>query len=218
MKLGQKISGIVDSRPELYGAVYVLASRDDNEPVVLAAAPKDRGDVGPEVRFYLHGDPIKSWSWTTPEGDLGRNPRYPQLSEVKGSDPKNVRRTYDYLITVIGYDMLPVRFLMHGQWGGQAAKQLNTQLLLNKQRGIEQSTVAYKLQVKKTASPKGGQDRPFAQALVGLAKISAKDKSADQELVQAHIALVGSSANVSTLDDDDTVKADMQPVDTPSLD
>lgn len=215
MKIAQKISRVVDDELVEYGAVYVLDSRDDMEPTIIAKAPA-KDAMSAEVRFYIHGDPRKGWSWTDSNGDLGRGQQYPSLSLVEGQDPRKVRRTYDYLVTVIGYDALPIRFLMHGQWGGQAAKQLNTQLLLLRQKGLDTNEVAFKMQTKKTSSPKGGQERPFVQAIVGIAKVAAKDKSSDLELVQTHREIVG-GGNVQELDDSDTVKSS-QPVDAPSLD
>jgi hypothetical protein len=214
MKLAQMISRVVADGVASYGDVYILESRDDMEPTIVAAAPK-KGDLGPAVRFYIHGDPRKGWSWTQPDGELGRSPQYPSLTLVKNQDPKLVRRTYDYLVTVPGYDMLPVRFLMHGAWGGQAAKQINTQLLLNRQRGIESHTLAFKLQVKKTSANRGGQEQNYVQAIIGLDKVTAAQKAKDLELVNAHRDLVGSAANVRELDEDDTTTT--APVDAPDL-
>jgi hypothetical protein len=219
LKLAQGISKVVTARIVDYGAIFVAASRDDLEPEVVAAAPAKGEQVGPAVRFYILGDPRKGWSWTQPDNELGRGQEYPDLRLVKGQDPRNVRRTYDYLVTLPSYPILPVRFLMHGQWGGQAAKQLNTQLLLNRQKGIESHTVAFKLQARLTSSPQGGQERAFVQAVVGLDKVPAKDKDADLELVQNHLDLVGSAANVRTVEDEDTAPTSSVPAtDAPSLD
>lgn len=202
MKIGQKTSRDVLE----YGAVHVLESRDTMEPQQVAAAPA-AGELSDPVRFYVHGDPRKGWSWTPKqEGGDWRGKDYPDLALVKDNDPRYVRRTYDYLLTLPEYPMLPVMFIMHGQWGGQSAKQINTQLLLNRQKGIESHTIAFKLQTKKTTSPKGGQDRPFVQAVVALDTVPAKDKAKDQELVESHRALIGSSANVRTVEDEDTAQ------------
>lgn len=207
MKIGQKTSRDVLE----YGGVYVLASRDDMEPELLAKPPAS-GDLGASVRFYVLNDPVKGWSWTPAvEGGEWRSQEYPDLRLVKEQDPRNVRRTYDYLLTLPAYPALPVRFIMHGQWGGQAAKQLNTQLLLARQKGIESHTLAFKLQAKKTSSPKAGQERPFIQAVVGLDKVPAKDKAADLELVEGHLGLVGNAATVRTVDDEDTVQGSTAP-------
>lgn len=222
MKIGQKISRVVDDQPELYAAILILTSRDDNEPEVLAPAPAKGEKVGNAVRFYIHGDPLKAWSWTQPDKTLGRSQFYPDLALVENQDPRKVRRTYDYLVTVPDYPMLPVRFLMHGAWGGQAAKAINTQILLARQQGIEIHTIPFKLQARKTSSPQGGQERPYTQALVAVEKIDGKSKAQyekDQELVKAHITLVGGS-NVRTLDDEDTEQPQATQVaaDAPSID
>lgn len=214
MKIGQKMSrDVLD-----YGGIYVLASRDDMDPQQLVAPPEG-AELGPVVRFYVHGDPRKGWSWKPAvEGGEWRSKDYPDLRVVKDQDPRNVRRTYDYLITLPDYPALPVMFIMHGQWGGQAAKVINTQLLLARQKGLESHTLAFKLQARKTSSPKGGQERPFVQAVVDLDKVTAKDKATDLELVEGHRVLVGSASNVRTVDDDDTTQGSTPTSSAPSLD
>lgn len=216
MKIAQMISRVVADEIVPYGAIYVSASRDDMEPEIVAKAP-GKGEVGDPVRFYVLGDPRKGWSWTQPDGELGRGSEYPDLRLVKGNDPRMVRRTYDYLVTLPAYPTLPVRFLMHGAWGGQAAKQLNTQLLLQRQRGVESHTVAFSLRARKTSSPQGGQERPYVQAVIGVDKVAAKDKAADVELVESHLDLVGSAASVRTVEDEDTTAAPAT-ASAPSLD
>jgi hypothetical protein len=212
MKIGQKTSRDVLE----YGGIYVLESRDTEEPVQLAAPPANGGAPGEAVRFYVLGDPVKGWSWRPKvEGGEWRGDVYPDLALVEDNDPRKVRRTYDYTLTLPAYPMLFVRFIMHGAWGGQAAKQINTQLLLNRQRGIESHTLAFKLQVKKTSANRGGQEQNYVQAIIGLDKVTAAQKAKDLELVNAHRDLVGSAANVRELDEDDTTTT--APVDAPDL-
>lgn len=202
LKVGQKMSKAVDEHGELYGATYVLRSRDDVDPTVVAQAPA-KGELGEPVVFYVHGMPRKQWSWTRPDKSLGRGVDYPLLSDVEGGDPRKVRRTYDYLVTLPDFPLLPVRFLMHGAWAGQAAKQINTDLVLANQMGQDTSEIAFQLRVKKTSSSRSGQEQPFAQIVVAAANVTKAQKAKDQELVQRHAALVGSS-NVQELDDSDT--------------
>lgn len=217
MKIGQKTSrDVLD-----YGGVYVLESRDDPDPTQIAAPPKAMGDMGAALRFYIHGEPNKGWSWKpATEGGPWRGRDYPDLRLVKDQDPREVRRTYDYLITLPAYDELPVMFIMHGQWGGQAAKQLNKDLLLARLKGIEGHTIAFKLQTKKTSSPKAGQERPFIQVFVGRDDVAAKDRKADLELVEQHHLLAGDLANLRTVEDDDTAVAGTatEVTNAPSLD
>lgn len=201
LKVGQKTSKVVDDRSDLYGALYVLRSRDDLAPTVLADAPP-KGELGKEVRFYVHGLPRKAWSWTRPDKSLGRGQNYPLLSDVEGGDPKKVRRTYDYLVTLPDFPLLPVRFLMHGAWGGQPAKQMNTDLMLARQMGQDPSEIAFRLQTRKTSNSQGGQEQPYTQVLVGTATLSKAEQKKDRELVLRHQALVG-TGNVSELDDSD---------------
>ena len=187
MKIGQKTSrDVLD-----YGGVYVLQSRDDMEPVQIAAPPAKGQELGEAVRFYVHGSPTKGWSWKpAQEGGDWRGREYPDLRIVRDQDPRNVRRTYDYLITVVGFERLPVSFILHGQFGGQASKTINTEILLARGMGVEPHTIAFKLQARKTSSPKDGQERPFIQAVVSLDKVPAKDREADMETVERHHQLV----------------------------
>lgn len=215
MKLAQLISRVVSDRLVDYGAVYVSTSREDMEPEVIAPAPKGKDSLGDEVRFYVHGDPRKGWSWRQPDGQLGRGTSYPNLALVKDHEPRNVSRTYDYLVTLPAYPLMPVRFLMHGKWGGTPAKYLNTQLLLARQQGLDSSEVAFKLQTRLTSNPKNGMEQPFVAAVVGKADVKAKDREADLDLVRQHVELIGSAANVRELDDED-VQAAPAP-DTPDL-
>lgn len=216
MKLGQKTSRDVLA----YGGVYVLTSRDDMDPQLLAS-PAASGELGDPVRFYVHGDPIKGWSWKPAQkGGEWRGRDYPDLRLVEEQDPRNVRRTYDYLITLPEFPMLPVMFIMHGQWGGQAAKMINTQLLLSRQKGLESHTIAFKLQAKKTSSPRDGQERPFVQAIVAVDAVKAKDKTADLELVESHRALIGAERhNLRTVEDSDgEAQGSATATEAPSLD
>lgn len=207
MKIAQMISSVVANEIADYGAIFVVTSRDDMEPEILAAAPA-KGEMGEPVRFYVHGDPRKGWSWKPAEqGGEWRGREYPDLRLVQGQDPRQVRRTYDFLVTLPQFPMLPVRFLMTGAWGGQAAKQINTQLLLKRQQGVPTATIAFKLQAKKTSSPKDGQERPFVQAIVGLDKVAAKDHGKDLELVNSHTELINSAPNVSEVSEDDAPRS-----------
>lgn len=213
LKLAQMISKAVENGVVNYGDIFVSHGQDDMEPVVLAEGPK-KGDLSsPPVIFYVLGVQ-KGYSYSDPNGRLGRtlDGSYPNLSLVKGQDPKNVRRTYDYLLVVPEYPDLPVKFIMHGAWGGQAAKSLNTRLVLAQQKGIPQHEVPFKLQVQKTENDRGA----FARAIVAPADVPAKDREAHQALVQDFLGLVA-SANVSAVDDDVPV-ATAEPVDAPSLD
>jgi hypothetical protein len=190
MKLAQHLSRVVTDELVPYGAIYVVRDQDDNEPEVLAAPASAKGKVGDAVRFYVLAV-RKGYSYTDPQGDLAisHSGQYPNLALVKGEDPRNVRRTYDYTLVLPTFTDLPVQFLMHGKWGGQAAKSLNTRLLLAKQQGVEPSSVAFKLQAKKAESDRG----PYAAAVIGIDKVPAKDAAADAELVGSLAGLVGAA-------------------------
>lgn len=211
LKLAQLMNTQVENGAAAYGDVIVVHGQDDMEPAVLAKAPKD--GLGPEVIFYVLGV-TKGYSFTDANNSLQRTPdgSYPNLALVKGQDPKNVRRTYDYLLVVPDYPDLPVKFIMHGAWGGQAAKSLNTRIVLAQQKGVAMHEQPFKLQVRKTKNDKGS----FLQAIVAPAQLPAKDVRAHQSMVEDFIGLVG-SANVSVAEDD-VPAASTTPVDAPSLD
>ena len=214
MKLVQKMSRVLDDELVEYGAVYALTSQDDMEPVTLAKAPA-KGDLGDPVRFYVLGDPVKGWSWTDPDNKLQRGSEYPNLAWVINQNPRKVNRTYRYLLTVPSYPMLPVSFLMYGAWGGQSAKFINTQLVLFRQKGVDPSTIAFKLQARKTSRPSQGSEQPYIQAIVGFDKVTAKDKAADLEIVAAQRELMQSST--VAVDDDREVATDTTATNAPDL-
>jgi hypothetical protein len=188
LKFAQYMSKVVTRKLVPYSDIYVTQGAEDEEPVIVAEGTGELGKLSKPLRFYVHGEPRKGFSYTDPQNDLAisRDGSYPNLSLVKNQDPSNVRRTYDYLVTVPAYPDLPVMFLMHGKWGGQTAKQLNTRLVLAKSQGIDPSTIAFKLQTKPAEADKG----PYSAAVIGIDKVAAKDKSKDQALVQQHAGLV----------------------------
>ena len=210
LKLAQLSNTQVEAGVASYGDVLIVHGADDLEPTVLAKAPKD--GLGAEVIFYVLSVQ-KGYSFTDANNGLqiSRDGSYPNLADVKGQDPKNVRRTFDYLVVVPEYPDLPVKFLMHGAWGGQAAKSLNTRLVLTQQQNRAWHEQPFKLQVQKTKNDKGS----FLRAIVAPANLKAADVEKHQAMVQDFIGLV-SSANVSVADDAPAAAA--TPVDAPSLD
>lgn len=203
MKFAQGISGAVTDRLVEFGAIYVAFGKDDPEPVTIAK-PGARGEAGPEVQFHVLGA-TPGWSYTDTQGDLGRvRPRqdgevpYPDLSLVKDSDPRNVRRTYDYLLSVPDYPDLPVMFLMHGKWGGESSKTINTRIKMAQVGGKNPSELTFAISAKGTKSDKGA----FMQSQVRLVELKAKDLAAHRELIEFHLALVGSGANVVVAEDE----------------
>jgi hypothetical protein len=211
LKFAQYLSKVVTAELVPYGAIYITTGPDDQEPITLAKPAGGIGKVGDPVRFYVLGV-RKGFSYTDPQGDLSisQDGSYPSLSLVKNQDPSYVRRTYDYAITVPEFPDLPVQFLMHGKWGGQAAKNLNTKLLLAKSQGIDPATVAFKVQAKKQEADRGA----YAGAVIGVDKVAAKDAAADAELVAQHQALVGAGAQPVPEGSEPTPQAP----DRPSLD
>ena len=225
LKFGQHMSKVVDDELVEYGSIRVELSKEDMSPVVLAKAPK-KGELGPPVRFYIHAEPTKGWSYTDPAGDLQRvrplangEVPYPSLALVKNQNPANVNRTYLYVLTLPDYPRLPVTFLMYGAWGGQAAMQLNTDLTLLRLDDKPIWEQPFQVQVQKaTKTLKGGNDVGFSRAIVGQAKVTAAQLHKDLELVERHRKLVGSAATIRTLEDEDVQTVDGEAVEAPPLD
>lgn len=216
MRFGQYMSAAVKRKLVEFGSIYVSKSQDDPDAVTLGEATQ--GDDSKPVRFYVLGV-RPGWSYTDPQKKLGRtrpDPRtgiapYPNLSLVKDNDPANVRRTYDFTISVPDYPALPVLFLLHSKWGGQAATQLNTDIKLSQQQGIDPGHVAYQVTARQTSSDSG----EFAGAIVGRAKVSAKQEQADRAIVESHRELLGSGVNIIVDEEGDEQAG---PVDAPPLD
>lgn len=210
LKIAQLSSKAVEAGVVTYGDVFVTYGEDDMEPTVIAKAPKAKGELGPEVLFYVLGL-TKGYSFTDPNGrlDRTRDGSYPNLSLVKGQDPRNVRRTYDYTLVLPGsFEDLPVKFIMHGSWGGQAAKSMNTRLSLAQNRGQKWEETPFRLQVKKTENDKGA----YSQAIIAPAQVTAKDEKAHADLVEQFIGM----ATAQAVEDEPAPAA--TPVDAPSLD
>jgi hypothetical protein len=196
MKVGQTQSPAVTEKIVQYGDVFVQRSKDDAEPVVLQENGElGMGELSDPIRFYIHGV-RRGVNYIDPS-----NPNAGQNGMVLGPwglsvlefiqanpsiDPSRVYRKYDYTITLPDFELLPVAFLMASSWGGSAASDLNTTIQLQRSQGVDPTTLAFRVQFKPIRNDKGA----FMKAFVGLAKVSAKDKEKDQELVAQHALLL----------------------------
>lgn len=202
LKVAQYLSKAVTNELVEYGSLYLSTSKEDPEPIQLTKPGKKIGDHSEGLRFYILGV-RKGFSYTDPNGELGRTPdgSYPDLSLVKGNDPRNVRRTYDYTIVIPSAPELPAMFLMHGAWGGQSAKAINTRLLLAQQAGRDPQREPFVIKTEKTENAKG----PFARAIVVRDDVPAKDLEADAKIVDSFLDMVKSGRAVA--DDEAAVQS-----------
>lgn len=196
-----------------YAAIYVAQSQEDEEPAVLVENENGIGELSEPVRVYILGV-RPGYSYTDQNKDLKPNGDvYPDLNLVLGKDPRNVRRTYDYTIVTPAYPELPVQFIMHGRWGGQTAKNVNTRLKLAEAKGLDSAHIAFKLQTKKVEDPKGD----FCSAVMAVETVPAKDQAADLALVDELVGLVGGGAAVVEQAVATAPQAPTTPADAPAL-
>jgi hypothetical protein len=188
LKVAQYMSKAVTRGLVAYGSMYLSNGQDDPEPVQLTQ-PGEGDDLSEPLRFYVLSV-RKGFSYTDTQGELGRTKdgSYPDLALVQGRDPRNVRRTYDYAVVIPSAPELPAMFLMHGAWGGQSAKAINTRLMLASSAGQPSEHVAFKIQTRKGENKKG----PFTTALVTLDTSPASERADDLGLVDGFADLVRS--------------------------
>ena len=167
VKFAQGLSRVVLENDVPYGAIYTVIGQNDENPTVLRAPAKSKGELGDAVRFYVLAGPKKGFSWTNTAGDLdnNRDGSYPDLSVVKNNDPKEVYRTFDYVIAVADPELklpLPHKLMLYRRWGADAAKRINMETLLAQMDGKDTSAIPFSLRAKKDQNDAGS----FATAIV----------------------------------------------------
>jgi hypothetical protein len=209
LRLAQYSSAAVKSRLVDFGDLYVGIGKEDANPTVVAKAG---APLGEPLRFYIHrltaGFNYKDRENETQFGPRGAS--YREVLQLADGDPRRVFQKHDYLLTVPSYPRLPVLFLMTSKWGGHSAKWINTQIGIAVQEGQNPLGIAFQIQTRQVDHPKGG----FAEAVVQLADVKAKDAKSDAELV-AKQAEIASSAQRYDADESDVATATV--VDAPSL-
>jgi hypothetical protein len=211
LRFMQLSSTAVESGAATYGAIAVTFSKDDADPTIVAEATKKGTPTEPVTFHVLRVD--QGWSYTDPNKKLGRSgKRYPDLGLVLNGDPRNVKQTHDFTLTLPAFPLMPVKFIMHGMWGGQAAKVISTRLALAKQAGLDPASVAFQIRADKTENDNGA----FAQALVNTVDLAKKDLEKNLALIAEHRSLLGSGRVMGDVDDLDA-EPQAAPVDAPSL-
>ena len=195
-----------------YGDLVVGIGKEDPQPIVVA---KGGDPLGEPLRFYVHRiysgfnyreDPTDT---NLTFGPLGGT--FQQALQFTQGDPRRVYQKHDFALTVPAYEDLPVRFLMTSKWGGPAAKWINTQIGIALRKQENPLELAFQIVTRQSSNAKGD----FAIAEASFAKVSAKDRKSDLELVASHAPLATSVA-VSDEAPDAAVEATV--VDAPGLD
>lgn len=194
--LAQFSSKAFKARLVSFGDVYVGLGADDPEPVIVGAAAED--SLSAPARFYVH-TVAAGYQVADKDANYGKRSLFPPITYAQalreaGGDPRNVFLQTHLSLTVPDYPLLPVRFIMGSRWGGSSARWINTQIALAIQQQKRPLDMAFQIQTRPTTD-KSGND--FVDAVVGFAKVAAKQAAADQELVAMHADLL-SSGNVDT--------------------
>lgn len=196
VKFAQGLSKVVLENDVPYGSIYSVIGQNDENPTVLRDPAKAKGELGESVRFYVLLGPKKGFSWTNTAGDLdnNRDGSYPDLSQVKNNDPKEVYRTFDYVIAVVDPVLklpLPHYLMLYKRWGGDAAKRINQEILLAEMRGLDSTAVPFSLRAKKDQNDAGS----FATAIVEpIENLDAATVKKDAELVAKLRPFVGQAS------------------------
>jgi hypothetical protein len=206
--LAQYSSKAFKARTVNFGDIYVALGAEDPNPQVMGAAKE--GALSDPCRFYIH-TAAPMYQVVDPTANYGKRSlrvgtKYADaLREAKGK-PQDVFLQTSFSLTIPEYPILPVRFIMGSRWGGNAARWINTQIsmaLLQSKRPLD---LAFQIQTRPTSNDSGD----FVDAVVGFAKVAAKDAAKDQEIVSAHAELLATTT-VDTAYDADVPQATEAP-------
>lgn len=201
--LAQYQSTAFKARTVEFGDIFVALGADDPQPTVLGSTTK-------AVRFYVHGvqPGYQVVDKSAPYGKrtLRLGTSYPDAIREAGGKPQDVFLQTHLSLTIPEYPLLPVRFIMGSRWGGNAARWLNSQIsmaLMQKKRPLD---LAFQIQTRATSNDSGD----FVDALVGFAKVAAKQAKEDQEIIAQHAELL-STVTVDVSDEEPTATASEAP-------
>lgn len=189
--LAQFSSKAFKARLVNFGDIHVGVGADDPSPAVMASVPEGQ-KLSTPVRFYVHtvqpGYQVIDASAPYGKRTLRLGTTYAQALREGAGDPRNVFLQTHMTITLPDYPLFPVRFIMGSRWGGGAARWINTQISMALSQGKRPLDTAFSIQTRPTSNDSGD----FVDAVVGFAKVAAKDAKADQEIVTQHAELLAS--------------------------
>lgn len=192
IKFAQGLSKVVTENGVPYGAIYTVIGQNDQDPQVLVAPASKPGQTSDPVRFYVLSGPRKGFSFKNTNDDLDntRDGSYPDLSQVKNNDPREVYRTFDYVVAIVDPTTklpLPHYLMLYRRWGADAAKRINLELMMAGMQEQDPRSVAFTLRALKDSNDDGS----FATAIVEPTEA----KPGDAELVAKLGQYVGASPN-----------------------
>lgn len=174
-----------------FGSIFTAIGSEDASPNVLAEGKEPMTDP---VVFYVHRL-LQGFNYAEDPNDVKRltfghrGMKYQEALAKVGGDPRRVFQKVDYTLTVPEYPVLPVLFLMTGRWGGGPSRWINTQIGIAMQDGKNPLDIPFAIQARQTHNDKGD----FVEAVVGIAKVAAKDAKAHKAIVERHAELLSTS-------------------------
>ncbi len=190
LRIAQYQSDVFKRKLADYGDLVVTIGKEDANPIVVA---KGGEPMSAPLVFYVHRigkgfnyreDPAQT---NLTFGPLGGT--FQQALAFTQGDSRRVFQKHDYVITIPAYEDLPVQFLMTSKWGGPAAKWMNTQIGILLQRGTSPLKTPFQVQSRPTHNDKGD----FAEAIIGIAAVKAREKAQHAELVACHASIAAAA-------------------------
>lgn len=209
--LAQYSSKAFKARTVNFGDIYVALGAEDPEPQVVGKGGD--GTLSEPVRFYVHtaAPSYQVVDASAPYGkrSLRLGTTYGQALGEAGGDPREVFLQTHYTLTIPEAPLFPVRFIMGSRWGGNSARWINSQISIALMQGKRPLDLAFQIQTRPASTDSGD----FVDAVVGFAKVAAKDSKVDQQFVETHAELL--STRPVAPDEDYTATAEA--TEAPSL-
>lgn len=207
--LAQFSSKAFKARLVNFGDIYVAVGAEDPEPFVVGKGGD--GSLSEPVRFYVQ-TVAPGYQVADPSASYGKRSLFPPITYAQalreaGGDPRKVFLQSHFTLTIPEYSLYPVRFIMGSKWGGSAARWINTQISMAIQQKKNPLDMAFQIQTRPTTN----DDNEFVDAVVGFAKVAAKQATADQEIALMHKELLGSGAVDNSFEVEDAVVATEAP-------
>lgn len=202
MYLAQYQSKAFKNRVAEFGDIFVAVGAEDPEPAIVGRHGDD-GALSAPVRFYAH-TAAPGYQVVDPSAPFGKRSlrfgtSYGVALSESGGDPRKVFLQTHYTLSIPAYPLWPVRFIMGSRWGGSAARWINSQIAMALQKGDDPLKLAFQIQTRPTSNDSGD----FVDAVVGFAKVPAKDKAADLEIIEQHADLLSSGSVDTSFDVDE---------------
>jgi hypothetical protein len=186
------------------GTLYSDTGPDDDEPVVLATAPKAFDTPSEPVRVYVVAGPIKGWS-KQEDGDL-QTRSYGELDEATARAEK-WDKTYKYFLCLPDAEDNTLPFtILFKRTSTPAARDINTILSKAAQHGP-----THEVPFDLTTVKKKGNGFEWSVFKVRRADVEAKNLAAELEAVNAVLGIAQAKASQPVAVRPSAVEPDEQP-------